>query len=266
MKGIVLAGGLGTRLRPLTSVTNKHLLPVYDRPMIFYPLQLLADAGIDEVMVVIGGHSTEEIVKLCKNGKEFGLKSLYYVYQEGEGGIAAALALTEKFVNREDCCVVLGDNIMLGDSLKPYLQAFKDTNERTGVFGEGAMVLATHVTDPQNYGVPTIEASGKRILYITEKPERPACSLGIIGVYMYDATVFEKIRRLAPSLRGELEITDVNNLYAQEGRLFWRKVKGTWVDAGASIQGWVEAGKLVEAYMQARKHDASEVEEAVREG
>ena len=157
MKGIVLCGGLGTRLRPLTTVVNKHLLPVYDKPMCFYPLEMLASAGFEEVMIVVGGQSTEEIMKLCKDGREFGFKRLYYVYQEGEGGIGAALALTEQFVNGDDCCVVLGDNLMLGDSLGRYKEKFESRSERYG-----AMVLAAKVPDPQNYGVPTI--SDGRIL------------------------------------------------------------------------------------------------------
>ena len=247
MKGIVLAGGLGTRLRPLTLVTNKHLLPVYDRPMIFYPLSMLSEAGIEDVMIVVGGQSTEEIVKLCKNGSHWGFKSLYYAYQEGEGGIAAALELTENFVNNDACCVVLGDNIMLGDSLKPYVKTFTDIRE-------GAMVLAAEVPDPQNYGVPTIEAAGKKILFITEKPEVPQSKFGIIGVYFYDETVFRRIRTCVPSKRGELEISDVNNSYAADRELAWLKVKGTWIDAGSSIDAWIAAGKLVEEYQ--KKHEA----------
>lgn len=247
MKGIVLAGGLGTRLRPLTLVTNKHLLPVYDKPMIYYPLEMLAEAGIEDVMIVVGGQSTEEIMKLCKNGKTWGFKSLSYVYQEGEGGIAAALALAENFVGDDICCVVLGDNLMLGDSLKKYVQAYLKTPKK-------AMVLAAEVSDPQNYGVPTIEASSKNILYITEKPEMPMSKFGIIGVYFYDATVFKKIRECTPSTRGETEITDVNNLFASERELDWMKVSGLWVDAGSSIEAWIQAGKLVEEYQ--RKHEA----------
>lgn len=246
MRGIVLAGGLGTRLKPLTSVTNKHLLPVYDRPMIFYPLEMIAEAGIEDVMIVVGGQSTEAIMKLCKNGSQWGFKSLYYVYQEGEGGIAAALALTENFVGEHDCCVVLGDNIMLGDSLKSYVKEFKTVAD----YGQEAMVLAAEVPDPQNYGVPTIEASSQRLLYITEKPEVPQSKFGIIGVYFYDASVFEKIKSCIPSKRGELEITDVNNLYANIRTLSWKKVKGKWIDAGSSIEAWVAAGKLVEEYQK----------------
>jgi glucose-1-phosphate thymidylyltransferase len=248
MKGVVLCGGLGTRLRPLTSVVNKHLLPVYDKPMCFYPLEMLAEAGIEDVMIVVGGQSTEAIMKLCKDGRQWGFRSLYYVYQQDEGGIAHALSLTENFVKGDSCCVVLGDNIMLRDSLKPYITDFVGGEE------QGAMVLATEVPDPQNYGVPTIEGDKlKRILFITEKPAVPSCNLGIVGVYLYDATVFDRIRTCSPSKRGELEITDVNNSYASDRELGWRKVKGTWIDAGSSIEAWVAAGKLVEEYQ--KKHE-----------
>ena len=242
MKGIVLAGGLGNRLRPLTLVTNKHLLPVYDKPMIYYPLQMLAQAGFEEVMMVIGGKSTEELVKLCKDGREFGFKRLYYVYQEGEGGIGQALSLTEEYVGNNDCCVVLGDNLMLGDSLGHYKKDFENRNWQK----HGAMVLAAKVSDPQNYGVPTF-ADG-RIICIDEKPEKPMSDFGIVGVYFYDRSVFYRIKQCVPSNRGELEITDVNNSYAEAGMLMWEQVKGRWVDAGSSIPAWIVAGKLVEAY------------------
>jgi len=207
--------------------------------MLFYPLEMLAHAGIEEVMIVVGGLSAEEILKLCKDGRDFGFKRLYYVYQEGEGGIAAALALTEQFINGDDCCVVLGDNLMLGDTLTPYKSAFESRDmDRCG-----ALVLATKVPDPQNYGVPTFDDN--RILYITEKPEKPSSPYGIIGVYFYDGTVFDKIRTCHPSERGELEITDVNNEYAQAGMLRWMATSGKWVDAGSSIGAWLQACKLV---------------------
>lgn len=253
MRGIVLAGGLGTRLRPLTSVVNKHLLPIYNKPMIFYPLQMLADAGIEEAVVVIGGHSTEEIVKLCKDGREFGFKRLYYVYQEGEGGIAAALSLTEEFAAGQDICVVLGDNLMLGDTLGPYVKAFENRAANNGAQVPGAMVLLTKVPDPQNYGVPTLDKEG-RILFITEKPEHPSLSEAVIGVYFYDKSVFHRIRECTPSKRGELEITDVNNSYAEVHMLTYKRTKGMWVDAGSSIEAWRKAGELVE------KHELSKEE------
>jgi glucose-1-phosphate thymidylyltransferase len=257
MKGVVLCGGLGTRLRPLTAVVNKHILPVYNKPMCFYPLEMLAEAGIEDVMIVVGGQSTEAIMKLIKDGRQWGFRSLYYVYQEGEGGIAAALALTEQFVKKDTCCVVLGDNIMLGDSLKPYTKDYL-------LSLKGAMVLAAQVPDPQNYGVPTIESRSQssRILFITEKPEHPVISLGIIGVYFYDDTVFSRIKTCSPSKRGELEITDVNNSYASDGDLAWRKVKGTWIDAGSSIEAWIAAGKIVEEYQKTHE----EFPELLRKG
>lgn len=243
MRGVLLAGGLGTRLRPLTTVVNKHLLPVHDKPMIFYPLQMMADAGITEVLIVVGGQSTESIMKLVKDGKEFGFKRVYYVLQDGEGGIAQALSLAEQFANDEPICVVLGDNVMLGGDLTPHVKTFNRG-------GYGAMVLCVTVSDPEHYGVPTIDKDSQRILFITEKPEHPTSKYGVIGVYFYDETVFDKIRTLTPSARGELEITDVNNLYAQDGDLDWDEPKGTWVDAGSSIEAWLEAGKLVKEFNQ----------------
>lgn len=258
MKGIVLAGGLGTRLRPLTSVVNKHLLPVHDRPMLFYPLQMLAEAGIDEVMIVVGGQSTEEILKLCKDGREFGFRRLYYVYQEGEGGIAQALSLTEEFVAEQDCCVVLGDNLLLGESIRPYVVEFDKRNRPRC----GAMVLAKKVSDPQNYGVPTFSAVGNKIAHITEKPEHPATSYGVIGVYFYDRSVFARIQACRPSSRRELEITDVNNSYAHDGTLYWEEPKGVWLDMGSSIQAWIEAGKVVAQY----RMEHEEYPELLRKG
>lgn len=242
MRGVILCGGMGTRLRPLTSVVNKHLVPIYDQPMCFYGLQMLAESGIKEVMMILGGQSMEELMRLCKDGREFGFERLYYSYQEGEGGIAAALALTEQFANGEDVCVVLGDNLILGESLAPYKIAFEKE-----VAGHGAMVLLSEVQDPQNYGVAVIEKSG-RIVNIIEKPEFPPSKLAVIGVYFYDWSVFERIKNCTPSRRGELEITDVNNSYAQEGILAHKKIRGKWIDAGSSIEAWLHAGQLVEQY------------------
>jgi glucose-1-phosphate thymidylyltransferase len=238
MKGIVLAGGLGTRLRPLTTVMNKHLLPVYDKPMIFYPLEMLAEAEIDEVMIVVGGQSTEQIMKLCGNGSQWGFKRLYYAYQVGEGGIAAALELTDQFVGKDTVCVVLGDNLMLGDNLIYYKNLYSS---------KGAMVLLSEVSDPQNYGVPIFDFT-QRLQYIIEKPKEPANNFGVIGVYFYDSKVFDYIKQCAPSKRGELEITDVNNCYARNFELHYRKTRGRWIDAGSSIAAWIEAGQIVEKY------------------
>lgn len=259
MKGVVLAGGLGTRLRPLTSVMNKHLLPVYDRPMIYYPLEMLAEAGIDEVMVVVGGQSTEQIMKLCGNGSFWGFKTLYYAYQATEGGIADALALTEKFVSHDSVCVVLGDNLMLGDKLSTYVDEYRFQ------IRYGALVLLAEVVDPQNYGVPTFSEERrmgqKRILEIIEKPKEPSCNFGVVGVYIYDGGVFSRIRNCAPSARNELEITDVNNLYAKENKLNYRHVKGHWVDCGSSLKAYLEAGALVEEFFTGTVQ--AEIEKAV---
>jgi len=223
MKGVVLAGGLGTRLAPMTRVTNKHLLPIYDRPMIYYPIQTLVEAGISEVQLVTGGNNAGDFLRLLRNGKDFGLKHLHYTYQEGEGGIAAALALAEDFADGEPICVILGDNI-LQKSIRPAVEQYART-------GRGGLVLLKEVPDPERFGVPVIE--GGRILTIEEKPKVPRSRYAVIGVYMYDARVFEIIRTLKPSGRGELEITDVNNQYLAWGELDYGYLDGWWTDAGA---------------------------------
>lgn len=222
MKGIVLAGGFGTRLLPLTKVTNKHLLPVYDRPMIYYPLQTLSDAGIKEVMVVTGGNNAGDFLTLLGNGKGFGLKELAYAYQEGAGGIAAALKLAEDFADGEKICVILGDNWIE----KPITKAAKDFARQP----EGAKIMLKRVPDPERYGVPVLK--GKRVLGIEEKPKRPKSDFAVVGIYFYDAEVFRIIRTLKPSGRGELEITDVNNAYIRRGTMTYEVVKGYWADAG----------------------------------
>ena len=234
MKGIVLAGGLGTRLLPMTRVTNKHLLPVYDRPMIYYPIGTRVEAGITEILLVTGGNSAGDFLRLLGNGREFGLKHLNYTYQEGEGGIAAALALAEDFADGEPVCVVLGDNI-LQKSIRPAV-------ERYARRGRGALVLLKDVPDPERFGVPAIE--GGRIVTIEEKPKTPRSRYAVIGVYMYDARVFEIIRTLRPSGRGELEITDVNNQYLAWGELDFDYVDGWWTDAGA-VESLYRAATLV---------------------
>jgi len=242
IKGVVLAGGLGTRLRPLTDVLNKHLLPVFDQPMVFYPLQMLAAAGIKEVMLVVGGQSTGDFLKLLKNGRQFGFDSLYYAYQEGEGGIAHALSLAKSFVGDDDCCVVLGDNI-LGEGLSPFVKDFLDQRIDGEEHG-GARVLLTSVKDPRQYGVPNISFD-HRILAIEEKPSNPKTNFAVIGVYFYDNTLWSKIEKLTPSERGELEITDVNNMYAISGQLFYSVLKDWWVDAGASLHALHVASSTV---------------------
>lgn len=222
MKGVILAGGLGTRLLPLTKVTNKHLLPVYDRPMIYYPLEALVRAGIDEIMIVTSGHSAGAFLPLLGNGEGFGLRQLSYAYQEGAGGIADALRLCERFADGERLCVVLGDNIVQ-DRLAPYRRRFEAQ-------GSGARVLLKEVDDPQRFGVPEIE--GGRIVKIEEKPVSPKSRYAVTGIYFYDPQVFEFIRRAKPSARGELEITDVNNAYIAIGALSYDVLDGWWADVG----------------------------------
>lgn len=222
MKGIVLAGGTGSRLYPLTKITNKHLLPIYDKPMIYYPIQTLVDAGINNILIVTGGRNSGDFLRLLANGKEFGLAHLNYTYQEGEGGIADALSLAEHFADGDKVCVILGDNIV-EKSIRAAVQDF-ERQER------GAKILLKEVPDAERFGVA--EMSGDRIVGIEEKPRRPKSNYAVTGIYLYDGTVFEKVRRLVPSRRGELEITDVNNAYIQEGTMTYAHLDGWWTDAG----------------------------------
>ena len=222
MKGIILAGGLGSRLQPLTRITNKHLLPVWDHPMIYYPIQCLVNAGIDDILIVTGGNSAGDFLRLLGNGKEFGLKHLNYTYQEGEGGIAEALGLAEHFADGEKICVVLGDNIIH----KNIRKAADDFRSRS----EGAKIILKEVHDPERFGVA--ELDGEKVIGIEEKPSDPKTNLAVIGIYMYDASVFEIIRTLKPSDRGELEITDVNNAYIARGTMTYEVLDGWWTDAG----------------------------------
>jgi glucose-1-phosphate thymidylyltransferase len=222
MKGIVLGGGLGTRMYPLTKVTNKHLLPVYNRPMIYYPIQTLVDAGISEILVVTGGNNAGDFLRLLGNGKEFGLKHLDYTYQEGNGGIAAALILAEYFADNEPVCVILGDNI--------YEKSMRESAAEFIQRGRGAKIHLKKVENPQRFGVPVIK--GDRITRIEEKPKRPKSDYAVTGLYMYDASVFDIIRTLKPSARGELEITDVNNAYIERNEMAYAIVDGWWSDAG----------------------------------
>ena len=234
MKGIVLAGGLGTRLRPLTAVTNKHLLPVYDKPMVYYPIQTLVNAGINDIMIVTGGNSAGDFLKLLKNGKDFGLKHLNYTYQEGEGGIAAALDLCEDFAEGGPVCVVLGDNIIERNITKA-VRAYRHQ-------GGGAKILLKQVPDPQRFGVP--ELDGRRVVRIEEKPKQPKSDYAVIGIYMYDAEVFNIIRPLERSARGELEITDVNNAYIERDEMTWDILEGWWTDAG-TFESLLRASNMV---------------------
>jgi glucose-1-phosphate thymidylyltransferase len=234
MKGVILAGGLGTRLFPLTKITNKHLLPVHDRPMIYYPIQSLINAGIDDIMIVTGGNSAGDFLRLLGNGKEFGLKHLNYTYQEGEGGIADALGLVEHFADEQPLCVVLGDNLIEGN-----IRAAADEYRRQG---KGAKILLKKVPDPQRFGVP--ELNGSSVLLIEEKPKEPKSDFAVIGIYFYDSTVFDVIRTLVPSQRGELEITDVNNHYIRRGEMTWNELDGWWTDAG-TFESLLRASNMV---------------------
>lgn len=222
LKGVILAGGLGKRLWPLTKITNKHLLPVYDKPMIYYPVTLLVEAGIQDILIVTGGNHAGEFLRLLGDGQGFGLKRINYTYQEGEGGIAQALGLARHFVDGRKVVVVLGDNI-LEDGIKPYVGRFRKQRK-------GGRVLLKEVGDPERFGVATLK--GNRIVRIEEKPKRTSSKLAVTGVYMYDEKVFEIIETLRPSRRGELEITDVNNAYIERGELEFDILKGWWTDGG----------------------------------
>jgi glucose-1-phosphate thymidylyltransferase len=234
MKGVVLAGGTGSRLNPLTRVTNKHLLPIYDKPMVYYPIQTLVNAGIHEILLVTGGKNAGDFLRLLGNGRDFGLKHLNYTYQEGEGGIADALALAEHFADGDPICVILGDNIIENN----ICQAVANFRNQ----GEGAKILLKEVTNAQRFGVA--EVRGKHVMGIEEKPKDPKSNYAVIGIYLYDQTVFRKIRRLKPSGRGELEITDVNNFYIEEGKLTYEVLPGWWTDAG-TFDSLLRANALV---------------------
>jgi glucose-1-phosphate thymidylyltransferase len=234
MKGVILAGGLGTRLLPLTRITNKHLLPVFDRPMIYYPLQALINAGITDILLVTGGHHAGDFLRLLGNGREFGLAHLNYTYQEGEGGIAAALALAEHFADGQKLCVILGDNIIEG-CVAPAVARFEEQ-------GRGARIVLKEVPDAERFGVA--ELGNGRVLSIEEKPARPKSRYAVTGIYMYDARVFDVVRSLKPSGRGELEITDVNNWYLAQGELTCEVLDGWWTDAG-TMESLHRAGNLI---------------------
>ena len=234
MKGVVLAGGTGSRLNPLTRVTNKHLLPIYDKPMVYYPIQTLVNAGIEEILLVTGGKNAGDFLRLLGNGRDFGLKHLNYTYQEGEGGIAEALGLAEFFAGDDSICVILGDNI-IENNVRYAVESFKTQKG-------GAKILLKEVDDAQRFGVA--ELKGDRVAGIKEKPKSPKSNYAVVGIYMYDKTVFEKIRRLKPSGRGELEITDVNNFYIDEDKLTYEVLDGWWTDAG-TFDSLLHANTLV---------------------
>ncbi|UCE19529.1 MAG: NTP transferase domain-containing protein [Gemmatimonadota bacterium] len=242
MKGVVLAGGLGTRLGPLTRITNKHLLPIYDRPMIYYPIQTLVDAGINEILIVTGGNWAGDFLRLLGNGKEFGLRNLDYTYQDGEKGIAHALALAEHFADEDFITVILGDNIIDG-SIRPFVDNFKNKNR-------GAKIVLKKVEHPERFGVAQFE--GDTLVRIVEKPIEPPSPYAVTGIYMYDSDVFDIIRDLAPSERGQLEITDVNNAYIERGTLTYDIYDGWWTDAG-TFESLFHANTHI-----ARQHIASE--------
>ncbi len=234
MKGIILAGGLGTRMYPLTKITNKHLLPVYDKPMIYYPLQALVNAGIEDILLVTGGNYAGDFLRLLGNGHEFGLQHINYTYQEGEGGIAAALSLAEFFADKDKICVILGDNV-IEKNIRKAVETFDRQKE-------GAMIMLKEVPDPQRFGVPALK--GDKIIKIEEKPQTPQSPYAVTGIYMYDNRVFDIIKTLKPSGRGELEITDVNNAYIEQGQLAWEILDGWWTDAG-TFESLLRASQLV---------------------
>lgn len=234
MKGVILAGGLGTRLAPLTNVTNKHLLPVYDRPMIYYPIQTLVDAGVQDILLVTGGGNAGDFLRLLGNGAAFGLKHINYTYQKGEGGIAAALSLAEHFAEGEPIVVILGDNIFQ-NSIRRFVGRFAAQSR-------GARILLKAVPDPERFGVATVKNG--QVVAIAEKPKRPASNLIVTGIYMYDSQVFEIIKTLKPSGRGELEITDVNNQYIRMGQLAYDRLPGWWTDCG-TFESLHRASRLV---------------------
>jgi len=220
MKGIVCAGGLGTRLRPLTITTNKHLLPIYDKPMIYYPIQTLVKAGVEDIIVVTGGPHAGQFIQALRDGRDFGIRHIFYAYQEKEGGISEAIACAEPYAEGESVAVILGDNCTDADITK-------EVNE----FTDGARVFLKEVPDPERFGVPVFDQS-REILAIEEKPQEPKSNFAVVGLYLYDETVFNKIRDLKPSQRGELEVTDLNNAYLQEKKLQWSVLNGYWRDAG----------------------------------
>ncbi|HKK69993.1 MAG TPA: sugar phosphate nucleotidyltransferase [Candidatus Krumholzibacteria bacterium] len=234
MKGVILAGGLGTRLYPLTKITNKHLLPVYDKPMIHYPIRALVQAGIEDVLVVTGGNSAGDFLELLGNGREFGLPTMNFTYQEGEGGIADALRLARHFAEDEPICVILGDNVF-ERSIRHAVEGFRQQ-------AKGARILLKKVPDPERFGVPVIE--GDKVVRIEEKPKQPKSDFAVVGVYIFDNRVFEVIETLKPSDRGELEITDVNNWYIERGEMQWSEMEGWWTDAG-TFESLLRASKLV---------------------
>jgi len=243
MKGIVLAGGLGTRLKPLTAITNKHLLPVYDRPMVYHPIEMLTRAGIKEVLLVVGPSNAGDFMRLLGNGEQFGLSRIDYAYQEKELGIAHALSLAEAWASGQKMCVVLGDNI-LERGIRREVSQFKKQKR-------GARVILKEVPNAKQYGVA--ELDGLNIKRIVEKPKRPKSAYAVVGVYFYDSTVFRIIKGLKPSKRGELEITDVNNAYIKRRQMTYTITDGFWADCGASVDAYLAANNLMAKVREAEK-------------
>jgi len=235
MKGVIVAGGLGTRLRPLTSITNKHLLPVYNKPMIYYPIEMLVGAGIKDILVVTGGTFAGDFLRLIGNGEDFGLSRMHYAYQKGEGGIAEALGLAREFVGSDRVVVVLGDNI-LQNGIRKGVEAF---SKQAG----GSRIFLKTVDHPWEYGIA--EIAGNKIKRIVEKPADPPSNLAVIGVYMYPPDVFNIVETLEPSARGELEITDVNNAYVERGEMEYEIVEGWWLDAGENHEALLRANLMI---------------------
>ncbi len=255
MKGVVLAGGTGSRLFPLTKITNKHLLPIYEKPMIYYPIETLVDAGIRDILIVTGGKNAGDFLRLLANGKQFGLTHIDYTYQEGEGGIADALALAEHFADGHKLCVILGDNI-IESSIRSAVDDFRNQPR-------GARILLKRVSDAERFGVAEIQ--GDRIVNIEEKPRHPKSDYAVTGIYMYDSTVFEKVRTLVPSKRGELEITDVNNAYIREGTMSFSFLDGWWTDAG-TFDSLLRAANLVAQSVGTRRLQEAEKMATTAEG
>ncbi len=236
MKGVILVGGLATRLYPLTRITNKHLLPVYDKPMVYYPIQTLVNAGISEIMLVTGGNSAGDFLRLLGNGHEFGLKHLDYTYQKNPtGGIAQAVGLAEHFAAGDRVAVVLGDNV-IERNIRKAVDGFRE-QER------GAKIILKEVDHPEHYGVPVFD--GNKIVAIEEKPQTPKSRYAVIGIYMYDSQIFDIVRTLKPSARGELEITDVNNAYIRQGTMTYDILDGWWGDCGATYDELFRVSSLV---------------------
>lgn len=248
MKGVILAGGLGTRLMPCTKVTNKHLLPVYDKPMIYYPLRTLVNAGLKDIMIVTGGNNAGDFLRLLGNGKEFGLKDISYTYQEGEGGIADALKLAENFIDKDKMVVILGDNI-IGDDISNAVNEFERQDR-------GAKIFLKEVSDPGRFGVAEIEKD--RVINIEEKPQKPKSNYAVAGLYMYDSDVFEITETLKPSGRGELEITDVNNEYIRRGTMTYSVLKEWWTDAG-TFESLFRASRLVRETLKENKSPGKQI-------